>query len=70
MSAMNIEWSQVIKDLESRGWTMHGIAKRIGVAYSTVTDIKTGRTVEPRGWPAVKLAQLHKSGRGPAEKAA
>lgn len=40
--------------------SLKAIAMDIGLAISTVSDIKTGRTAEPRGMAAVALHELHK----------
>lgn len=59
------DWSSRIKDLEGRGWSLKGIGEVVGLSTSSISDIKRGATAEPRGMSAVKLHDLHASGRGP-----
>ncbi|NRP54186.1 hypothetical protein XFRB_02010 [Xylella fastidiosa] len=54
---MNI-WQTKISKLEAQGFTVSGIARAIGIEPQSVSDIKHGRTKEPRGMAAVKLYQL------------
>lgn len=56
---MNKPWSDRITELEQAGLSLTTIASEIGVALTTASDIKTGRTKEPRGMAAVKLDKLH-----------
>jgi transcriptional regulator with XRE-family HTH domain len=62
---MDTTWSDRIKELEGLGWSLAGIAERIGLASQSVSDIKQGRSAEPRGMAAVKLYRLHQAGKGP-----
>jgi transcriptional regulator with XRE-family HTH domain len=48
-------WSDRIRRLEADGWTLAELAKAVGIAYSTLNDIKNGRTQEPKGMAAVRL---------------
>ncbi|WLE28046.1 helix-turn-helix domain-containing protein [Xylella fastidiosa subsp. multiplex] len=57
MERMNI-WQTKISKLEAYGFTLSGIARAIGIEPQSVSDIKHGRTKEPRGMAAVKLYQL------------
>jgi hypothetical protein len=54
-----ITWQERIEDLEGVGMTREEIAKSCGMALSTLGDIATGRTKEPRGDAAVAMHQLH-----------
>lgn len=53
-------WADRIKEIEASGMSLKAIAMDIGLAISTVSDIKNGRTTEPRGMAAVALHELHK----------
>jgi transcriptional regulator with XRE-family HTH domain len=54
-------WASRIDDLqETAGLTLAEIAEQIGVAPSTVGDLKTGRSASPRGEAALKLDALHR----------
>ena len=57
---MNI-WAQKIADLEAAGWTLTGIGQRIELSPQSLSDIKQGRSKEPRGMAAVSLHSLHVS---------
>jgi transcriptional regulator with XRE-family HTH domain len=52
------EWSERICRIEASGVTLTELAERIGVPVSTLGDIKTGRSKQPRGMTAVKLYEL------------
>jgi len=55
-------WASRITDLQEGpgGLTLAEIAEYIGVAASTVGDLKTGRSTSPRGEAALKLDALHR----------
>lgn len=55
-------WASRIDDLQEgpSGLTLAEIAEQIGVAPSTVGDLKTGRSASPRGEAALKLDALHR----------
>lgn len=59
------KWSEKVVELESRGWSLTGIAKEIGLSVQSVSDIKQERTNSPRGMAAVHLHNLHSTGRRP-----
>lgn len=52
------EWARRIQRMEASGWTLTELANQLGVAVSTLSDIKNGRTIEPKGMAAVRLFQL------------
>jgi len=52
-------WNEVIADLRDSGLTVTEIARRVGLSVQAVSDLGTGHSGEPKGWPAVKLAELH-----------
>ena len=52
-------WASVVSDLESRGWSLTGLGKAIGLSPQAVSDIKHGRTKAPSGMAAVRLHDLH-----------
>jgi hypothetical protein len=69
---MEPTWAQRIADLEAKEWTLRAIADAIGMKLNALGEIKAGRTIEPRGMPAVKLYELHQRTCGvrPKRKAA
>lgn len=52
------EWSERICRIEASGVTLTELAERIGVPVSTLGDIKTGRSKQPRGMTAVRLYEM------------
>lgn len=54
-----LDWSQCIKALEANGWTLTNLAREVGISVSGLSDIKQGRSSEPRGMVAVKLHDLY-----------
>lgn len=48
-------WPQKITELESAGWSINAIAAHIGLSAQALSDIKQGRSKEPRGMAAVNL---------------
>lgn len=53
-----MDWQKTISDLEALGWSQTALAAEIGLTVGSVSDIKRGRTREPRGMAAVKLHAL------------
>ena len=54
-------WASRISDLLKKGMTLSEIGAEVGLTQSSLSDIKSGRSKEPRGDAAVKLHELHKS---------
>lgn len=54
-------WPHMINAAQSRGWSLKALAVELGMAYSTLCDLRRGDTAEPRGNVAVKLTRLHES---------
>lgn len=52
-------WQQRITDLEASGHKLAALAKRVGLSVQALSDIKNGRTTEPKGMAAVRLHDLH-----------
>lgn len=52
-------WQEKIADLEAFGLSLSDIGKQIGLKLSSVSDLKHGASIEPRGMAAVKLYKLH-----------
>lgn len=59
---MTPTWSERIAALESAGWSLTELAKTIGMSPQALSDIKQGRSNEPRGMAAVRLHSLHSTG--------
>lgn len=52
-------WPEMIAALEERGWTLIAIADAIDSTPSAVSEIKQGRSKQPRGMRAVRLHALY-----------
>lgn len=52
-------WAERIAELESIGWSLTKIGAEIGLSAQALSDIKQGRSKEPRGMAAVNLHALH-----------
>lgn len=48
-------WAQRIAELEAAGWSLTSMGAYIGLSPQSLSDIKQGRSKEPRGMAAVKL---------------
>jgi transcriptional regulator with XRE-family HTH domain len=55
-------WSERIADLQRVGWSLTALASVIGCSPQALSDIKQGRSQEPRGMAAVRLHNLHSTG--------
>lgn len=66
---MNPSWQQRITDLEDSGLTLTELAEQIGLAKSTLSEVKRGATKAPSGDAAVALYLLHKKRCGRGRKA-
>jgi len=52
-------WAERITELESAGRSLTEIAADIGMSQSALSEVKQGRSKEPRGMAAVRLHELH-----------
>lgn len=48
-------WAQRITELEAAGWSLTALGAHIGLSPQSLSDIKQGRSKEPRGMAAVRL---------------
>lgn len=55
------EWSKMIRDLSLIRFSYKKIGSAIGCSASTIGDLATGRSQEPRAGLAMKLTALHRS---------
>lgn len=58
-------WAQRIADLEASGWSLTAIGQHIDLSPQSLSDIKQGRSKEPRGMAAVRLHAME--GKRPAD---
>lgn len=58
-------WTDKIVDLEGAGLSLVAIAEFVGMTPAAVSELKQGRTKEPRFTSATKLLALHVEHCGP-----
>lgn len=58
---MDTTWQQLIVGIKARGFTLADIATTTGSKVSTIGDIATGRTEEPKYALALELLRMSKS---------
>jgi len=63
-------WADRIAGLEEAGWSLTKIGDTIELSPQSLSDIKQGRSKEPRGMAAVRLHELHARVCGGDEKKA
>lgn len=54
----------------ARGWTLKSLADEVGMAYTSLCDLRRGDTKEPTGMAAVRLHRVHITEAKPTPKAA
>lgn len=54
-------WQEIIATLSAGGMTYSAIAEAVNSKGSTIGDIATGRSTEPRGMTAVLLMRLYET---------
>lgn len=52
-------WAERIIELETAGWSLTDIAKEVEASQQAMSELKQGRSKEPRGMTAVRLHELH-----------
>jgi transcriptional regulator with XRE-family HTH domain len=52
-------WLERVSELEAAGWSLTRLGNEIGLSPQSLSDIKQGRSKEPRGMSAVRLYLLH-----------
>ena len=55
-----MNWSELIRELQSTGLTQMEIAARVGTTQPVISDLKRGTIPEPRYTLATKLLALHR----------
>lgn len=63
-------WSEKIRSLEARGWSLAGLSREVLLSSQSLSDIKQGRTKEPTGMAAVRLHNLYSTGAKPSKSSA
>lgn len=59
-SALTMTWLEKISALEAVGWSLTAIANAIGSSPSAISELKQGRTSNPRYQQAVQLDALYR----------
>lgn len=54
-----MNWQKAIIYLESCGWSLTSLGYEIGLSPQSLSNMKQGRTFEPRGMAAVRLYKLY-----------
>lgn len=60
-------WQNKVLELEGLGWSLTALAKATGASIGAISDLKQGRTKEPRANVALQLHHLHSTGAVPPE---
>jgi transcriptional regulator with XRE-family HTH domain len=58
-------WQNKVLALQDRGWSLTEIARKSGASISAISDLKHGRTREPRASVALELHHLFSTGAEP-----
>lgn len=53
------DWADRIKAIQASGLSLTEIAKEVGISVGSLSDLKQGRSSEPRGMAAVNLHALY-----------
>jgi len=54
-----MNWPKIIADIEAQGLSLTKIGQDVHAPVSTLSDLKQGRSREPRGALAISLMALH-----------
>ena len=65
-----MDWTELIKRLQTRGWLQVQIAERVGATQSTISELLNGKTGEPRYSVAAALIEIDRAEEAPPQKAA
>jgi transcriptional regulator with XRE-family HTH domain len=58
-------WRNKVLALQERGWSLTAIARKAGASVSAISDLKHGRTREPRASVALEIHHLYSTGAEP-----
>lgn len=64
MGAMN--WPDILEALRKRGWTQALLADRLGIVQSAVSDLRSGKTKDPKHSTGEAIRALLESEEAPA----
>ena len=63
-----MDWQKLVKDLREAGVPVRKIAQHAGVSVTAIYDLLYGRSKEPRGTAAIRIASLAASVLGEANE--
>lgn len=63
-----MDWTELIKRLQTRGWLQVQIAERVGATQSTISELLNGKTCEPRYSVAAALIEIDRAEEAPPQK--
>lgn len=58
-------WQDKVLALQTRGWSLTALAKKSGASIGAISDLKQGRTREPRASVGLELHHLYSTGAKP-----
>jgi transcriptional regulator with XRE-family HTH domain len=58
---MTTDWTQLLADLKARGWMQKQLAELAGTSQSSISDLASGKTLDPAHSIGSVLEALHKS---------
>jgi len=58
-------WKDKVLSLQERGWSLTELARETRASISAISDLKHGRTREPRANVALELHHLYSTGAQP-----
>jgi len=61
-------WQDKVLTLQRRGWSLTALAKKSDASISAISDLKHGRTKEPRADVGLELHHLFSTGAKPEPK--
>lgn len=62
-----MDWKQMIAELRGRGWTQQQIALHVGSSQASVSDLGSGKTLNPTYALGKGIEDLHRSGEMPPD---
>lgn len=65
---MTPTWQDKVLTLEGRGWSLTALAKHSHASIGAISDLKHGRTKEPRASVGLELHHLYSTGAKPETK--
>lgn len=61
-------WQDKVLSLQRRGWSLTALARKANASIGAISDLKHGRTKEPRASVGLELHHLYSTGATPESK--